>query len=241
MNVLLASNLQEIREVERLERLGSGHDGKVYKYRELALKLLKYDIEQRKEKGLLSFEKANYFVNECMTKRITMPQDILLDESGIYTGIVMECIDKVEDSSRFFTEDFYISGLEIKEDVDKLSENRVGIKDINRGSFIIGKDFLHICDVDKFIDYRKQSKVNVEMLNRDAYNFLLSKFIVLNIMERIKRERNLTKEERTTLNRWVKYQVKKSKMLTYIEQELKDPNQLRFEDFIETQKQKILR
>ena len=242
MNVLLASNLKEIKDVEKLPKLGSGHDGIVYKYDSLALKILKYDIEERKEKGLLSFEKANYFVNECMTKRITMPTDILLDENGIYAGIVMECIDEIEiDELELFTEDLYISSLELLEDINLLTKNRVGLNDINRGSFLLAKDFLHLCDVDKYIDYRKQNRINVDFINKDAYNYAISKFIVLKIMEMIKKERQITKEEREILNKWIKFKVKEGKMLKYIEEELKDSKQIIFKDFLEKQKQKIIR
>ena len=46
-----------------LEKIGSGHDGIVFRFNNLALKLLKYDITLRKHKPLMTYDKAIAFMN----------------------------------------------------------------------------------------------------------------------------------------------------------------------------------
>lgn len=59
-----------------LEKIGAGHDGSVFHCQDLAIKLLKYDVKERKTKGLMSFDKADYFQNLSF-KRILAPIEIL--------------------------------------------------------------------------------------------------------------------------------------------------------------------
>ena len=93
--VVLRSTLEVIPDISALPRVGAGHDGRVFKFNDKALKLLKYDISLRKEKNLMTFSKATYFLDELDLKRIIKPIDILLDSEGVYTGYVMEYLDDV--------------------------------------------------------------------------------------------------------------------------------------------------
>lgn len=49
VEVIFGSNLKSIKNIYGLEKIGAGHDGLVFKYNDKALKLLKYDIENRQK------------------------------------------------------------------------------------------------------------------------------------------------------------------------------------------------
>ena len=76
--VIFRSDLSVVPNIYDLPKLGAGHDGRVFRFNNKALKLLKYDISLRKEKDLMTFAKATYFLDELNLKRIVKPIDILL-------------------------------------------------------------------------------------------------------------------------------------------------------------------
>ena len=95
LSVTIAGTSEVISNIYELEKIGAGHDGYVYRFNDRALKILKYDIKLRKEKRLMTFDKAIYFRNKLNLERIVHPIDILLDEDGIYTGYVMKYVDNL--------------------------------------------------------------------------------------------------------------------------------------------------
>ena len=84
MPIFMSNVSVKIPNVFELKRLGAGHDGVVYRYDDLVFKLLKYDIDLRKQKDLMTFEKAYYFMENLDLKRIAQPIDILFDSDGVY-------------------------------------------------------------------------------------------------------------------------------------------------------------
>ena len=91
--VVMSNAYKLIPDVAALGKVGAGHDGIVYRYGDYVFKVLKYDIDVRKAKDLMTFEKATYFVNNLHLNRIAQPIDILLDSDGVYTGYVMRFFD----------------------------------------------------------------------------------------------------------------------------------------------------
>lgn len=182
-DVWLASDLSQVSGVRDLPKLGCGHDGAVFKYGDdKALKLLKYGIEGRKDKSLMTFEKCLYFVDELNgLKRIVTPCDILLDSSGVYTGYVMHLLDDVTLDSKkgtayykkigdFTCGDLALAVNELAEDFNLLSKKRVVAADLNRGSMIITRRFLELCDTDKYeISCKDLSKIENENANSNRY------------------------------------------------------------------------
>lgn len=157
--VILKNNLEEIPNIYDLEKIGSGHDGLVFRYQDKVLKLLKYDINTRKVKNLMTFDKAIYFQKKLKLIRMTKPIDTMLDVDGIYTGIVMEYLDDVttekkkgtpryKETGNFTCGDLVCSTNDLEEDFNELTKNRVQAKDLNRGSYIYTTDFMHLCDMD---------------------------------------------------------------------------------------------
>ena len=57
-SVIFKSNNTLIGNIFNLPYVGGGTDGTIFRYGDNALKLLKFDINTRKEKDLMTFEKA---------------------------------------------------------------------------------------------------------------------------------------------------------------------------------------
>lgn len=206
LSVTIAGTSEVIPNVYELEKIGAGHDDYIFRFNNQALKILKYDINLRKEKGLMTFDKASYFKNNLKLKKITQPTDILLNSDGIYTGIVMEYIDNLASEKKRGTPQFrepgnyscgdLISSWEILEDdFEQLSDCGVRVKDINRGSYLYTYDFMHLCDMDKY--ERHNSPRN---FNHSTLNFTMAKFLAYEM----EKTEYYDSSKKRILNNWVK-------------------------------------
>ena len=206
-SVFLSNGYVMIPNVHALPKVGAGHDGVVYQYGDFVFKILKYDIERRKVKDLMTFEKATYFANELKLKRITQPIDILLNSDGIYTGYVMKYLHDIskypEDDNYRSIKDFTLGELEksvdeLEEDVGELTRKRIVIDDLNRGSYIITSNFLNMCDMDKFKIVGGPNAIYD--INKNKLNFFISKAMYYEM----EKSGLFTKDELKQLMRWVK-------------------------------------
>lgn len=193
-----------IPDITQLNKLGIGHDGAVFGYGDLALKTLKYDIDQRKEKNLMTFEKAKYIITELSLRRVSQPIDILLTQDGIYTGYVMKKYDDVrKEPYTNKNRTFVMSDLEnvindLESDFADMSDKHVIVDDINRGSYIVTSDYLVMCDMDKF--RIMPSCKTAHNLNKGKLNFYLSKWLFYEMLNGY----NFTKEDKKNLIKWVR-------------------------------------
>ena len=220
------ANFNEIPDVFALERVGAGHDGFVYRDGDVVYKVLKHGIDGRKEKGLMSFDKARAF-QSLDVNRFIKPTDVLIDEDGVYAGYVMKFYDdlsKEEDGiirkkiGDFTCEDFLISVDELSSDVSELTKRGLVIKDINRGSYIFSEDFLHICDMDKYFLNRGQAlRVNWSQLN-----YIVAKMIYFEKMERegFFKDKEFASELNKRMNKWVSKASNSSNFIQTLEKEL---------------------
>lgn len=221
------ANFKEIPDVFSLERVGAGHDGFVYRDGDIAYKVLKHGIDGRKEKGLMSFDKAMNF-QTLEVNRIIKPNDVLIDEDGVYAGYVMryyEDLAKKDDDGSvkkkigdFTGEDFLVSVSELSDDVSELTRRGIVIKDINRGSYIISSDFLHICDMDKYYLNRGQAL----RFNWSQLNFIVAKLMYFEKMERegYFRDNEFANEINKRMNKWVSKCSNSSNFIHTLEKEL---------------------
>lgn len=239
--VVLRSTLEVIPDISALPRVGAGHDGRVFRFNDKALKLLKYDISLRKEKNLMTFSKATYFLDELDLKRIIKPMDILLDSEGVYTGYVMEYLDDVTNPKKKDSpiyrepEDFCCGELinsmhDLIEDFNELTRKNVLATDINRGSYIFTTDFMHLCDMDKY----QTGLVRVEDLNKSKLNYVIAKFLFI-IMSK-----NLDKDQLKKLNNWLKKVTNCRDFLELLECEIGTDYRTPISEFAEYKVKKIL-
>ena len=221
------TNFKEIPDVFSLERVGAGHDGFVYRDGDVVYKVLKHGIDGRKEKGLMSFDKAMNF-QTLDVNRIIKPDDVLIDEDGVYAGYVMhyyEDLSKKDEEGivkkqigEFTVEDFLTSVSELCDDVSELTKRGIVIKDINRGSYIFSSDFLHICDMDKYFLNRGQAL----RINWNQLNFIVAKLMYFEKMERegYFKDNEFANEINKRMNKWVSKSANASNFIRTIETEL---------------------
>lgn len=209
LSVTISSNSKKISNVFDLPRIGAGHDGIIFQFNNQALKILKYDIVVRKEQGLMTFEKALYFKDNLHLQRITQPTDILLDQDGVYTGYMMPYIDDLTSLKKkgtpryrqpgdFSCGDLIESWDLLEQDFSQLTANHVRAKDINRGSYLFGSDFMYLCDMDKYVI----TSGNSDDLNRSSLNFTMAKFLAYEMEKSDAYDRSRKRE----INYWVKKQ-----------------------------------
>ncbi len=187
--VVLRNNLETIPNIYDLKKIGAGHDGIVFKYGNRALKLLKYDIHTREYKGLMIFKKAIFFQQNLSLKRIENPIDIMLDVNGVYIGFVTNYLDDI-------------------------TQNNVLAKDINRGSYIYTTDFIHLCDMDKYVI---QNGGNLEQLNRINLQFVIAKFLYFEMLKSV----DLSQSQKNHLSKWVRKQSHSYNYFDQLEEEVR--------------------
>lgn len=191
-------------QVSSLEKIGAGYDGIVYKYGDIVLKVIKYDVDYRKQKGMMTFEKALYLKNNLSLKRITQPIDILFDCNGIFSGYVMRYVEDITTSLKkqlgeFTCGEFLESAYLLTEDFNELTRNRVLAHDVNPGSIIYSYNFINLCDMDKYIILENNGK-NIWISNRDKLYYALAKVLYFTM----KNVDNLDKEQLKEMYHWIK-------------------------------------
>ncbi len=214
--VYLGSNPEPINPRE-LPIIGAGHDGIVFRLHDSALKVLKYDICFREEKNLMTFEKALYFIKNLNLRMITQPSNIILDPYGKYAGYVMEYVDDISDEKAvgsFTTEELRDSILAMSLDFQELSENKVEANDLNRYSYLYAKDFLHLCDTDKY----KIGTPTVSRNNENSLRYVYARLLYFLMSSDTKLERRETKD----LCGWVKKSTNSSRFLHDLIRESED-------------------
>lgn len=229
-----------------LPKLGAGHDGIVFRYGDLALKLLKYDIETRKAKGLMTFQKAKFFSEELHMKRHVQPKGIMLNEDGVYCGYSMDALEDVTlDKKKGTLEymqrgDFMVGELEsaiadLEQDADELTRKKIVAKDLNRGSYIFTSHFMHICDMDKFM--KVLSAKGVRDLNVQALNFLIAKFFLYEIQKMP----DVTEADKKVVAQWVKRSISSKNFLDKTREEIACVPDATISQYLDIKKDMILK
>ena len=243
-SVIFRSNLRVISNIYDLKKLGAGHDGIVFQDGDKCLKLLKYDVGERREMGLMSFDKALYFQDELNLKRIEKPYDILFDSDGVYAGYVMRYLNDVTLESKrdqpfyrqpgdFTCGDLVYSAYDLSDDFDELTRKRVVAKDINRGSYIYTFDFLHLCDMDKYL----YGVFGADDLNKKALNFTLAKLLYYEMLKC----GNYNKSQLKMLSQWVKKSSNSRSFLPTLAEEVKHDYSTFIHEFAEYKVKTLLR
>ena len=243
----LGNNFKPIPNVFKLDRVGAGHDGFVYRDDDVVYKVLKHDIDERKVRGLMSFEKARIF-STLDVKRLAKPIDVLIDEDGRYAGYVMhyyEDLTKDSSSPRFknigdFTCGELIHSVnELECDFAELTRRGICPKDLNRGSYIFSSDFMHLCDMDKYHFSRNRAlQVNWEQLN-----FVVAKMMYFEKIERdgISKTAEETKEINKKMNDWVRKSSNTKEFIQHLRNEIGSNYSVPIREFTDYTFQKVIR
>ena len=232
---VFGSSLEVIPDIFSLPRIGAGHDGYVFLFNNKSLKLLKYNITLRKEKGLMTFAKVVYFKNELNLKRFAKPIDILLDDEGVYAGYVMDYLEDITSDDKkdcptyrtiidFTCGDFINTTNQLEDDFNELSRKKVLASDINSGSYIYTTDFIKLCDMDKY----QLNNSYVADRNKAMLNYVLAKYLYY----AMDLSCNLDKEQLKKINNWVKKMTNSSKFIDSLRKEIGSNYDVPIKDFI---------
>lgn len=239
-SVILSSNLERIPNIYELQKLGAGHDGEVYKYKQFVLKILKYDLEVRKARDLMTFDKALYFQEELSLIRITKPIDILLDADGNYTGYVMNYLEDLSNPKinkktprsigEYDIDDLISSIIDLRKDFERLSNKNIVGRDINRGSFLLTEDFLHLCDMDKYQMYVSCASD----LNKRNLNYVVVKLLYFEMISFV------SKQDRKKLIQWIKVCCNDNQFIDNLLRELSNISNEKIHDYAVNKAKKLL-
>ena len=226
-NEVVVDNKEVISNVKELDKVGAGVDGILFRHNDKVLKILKDDFSNPNTYNLsMNYDKVLYFKDNLHLSRITNPTGVLYNVYGKYIGYTMDYLDDVVKHSKknindFTCEDLNKSIIELQNDFDKLNKNKIVAQDINTGSYIFTKDFLHLCDMDRYIFSEKT------FLNKSSLNFIVAKLLYLEITKLDIYD----KPQLRKLSRWVKSCSKSSSFLEELENETysnKDASVLEF-------------
>lgn len=205
--VVIGKELKIIKNVREFELVGRGIDGIVLRLDEKrAIKILKDSIELQKNNNKMTYEKVIKFINNLDLNRIVKPKDIIYNRDGIYVGYVMDYIEDITlDKNKEIPiykkiGDFTCGELveafnDLEVDFAKLNEQHVQVKDINDGSYLFSHDFMHICDMDRYLFTSRPQDIN-----RTKLNYVFARFLCLEM----KKGKDFTKYECKIINDWVK-------------------------------------
>lgn len=205
--IILGRESKTIENVRDLKLVGRGIDGIVLRLdKDRVIKILKDNIELQKKCNKMTYEKVIKFMDNLDLKRIVQPRDIVYNKDGIYVGYTMDYIEDVTSSKKkgtptyrepgdFTCGDLVDSFNEFEEDFAKLNEQKVQAKDINDRSYLFSRDFMHLCDMDKYLLVN-----NPQDINKSRLNYTIARFLCLEM----KKKHEFTKEELKFLNNWVK-------------------------------------
>lgn len=242
--VRLAGSKIVIPNVYALQRLGGGTDGLVYKYNDdIVVKILKHDVEERKIKKLMTFQKANYFCENLKLKRIAVPIDMALDSDGIYNGYAMKFLDDLskmdknspnyKSSGEFTCGNLIYAANELRDDFNQLTKAKVVAKDINEGSYIFTPNFIYLCDTDKYYLVEKPPKDE----NLKMYNYTISKLLTY-VMKKLPEYK---KEDKKTLENWVKRCANSGDYLQELSREIGSDYKTPISEFAKYKMKKIIK
>lgn len=243
-SIILDSSHEVIPNIYVLEKLGAGHDGIVFRYGDKALKLLKYDVTLRRKKGLMTYDKAIAFSDNLNLKRITNPIDTFSDVDGNFIGYVMNYLDAVnvhkkegtslyKRPTEFTCSDLFDSLLELALDFENLTDNKILVSDVNRGSYIYTDDFLHLCDMDK---YQRYFSGDLLGKNNTTFNFVISRMLFFMMQY----DNKFSSQEKKQLSAWVKSCTNSPEFLSTLLEEIYEKKDESIGEFVNIKVKKIL-
>lgn len=214
----------------KLNLLGSGVDGKVYKYEDKAIKLYHDDYQI---KGHLNIEQIEILCS-IITKNIILPKERLGSNLNNF-GYVMNYID-LDTKKDILLEDIYKLTKEIKtleEELILIGKNHFLLDDFKVENFVFN-DNLYLLDPDSFIFDKKVdfSKKNLELF---VWYFIRDIIFSLN--------NDINKKERIIFLRKMHYLYKNSEYYLFsdfLKEKFYDCNLYDVRDYFINKKIKVL-
>lgn len=150
-----------------LKRIGSGKEGKVYKFGDRALKIL-HDVPYQKSMNSTTCGG----LEKIATKRILLPRETLFDKSGEFKGYSTRYIKYGKDVFDISKENFLYEVNELIKEINFLSNQRIIIDDWRLENFIYDGKF-------RLVDpglYRYEKEASIDAIKK--LNFAVLKDFV---------------------------------------------------------------
>ncbi len=159
-----------------LKKIGQGSQGKIYKYHNKALKVIRYEASD------LTLEDYNHLQN-IKTKRILLPEDAFTGISGNLRCYTIELIKKNRKNQIYkmlmnqFVEEVY----QIERELDLLSNNHVVIQDLILKNFMFDGIFRFV-DAGRYKINYSYSVSEIRNMNQNVFNcFILGELFTKKI------------------------------------------------------------
>lgn len=183
MKLYVGDELVNFSDKELEERyINEGKEGKVYVYKNLAIKIYSDYFKYRKmlnEEDILKMKKIK-------TNRILLPKELILNEKKELVGYATDF--KVEALKTRIgllnMKEFLEETKMIKEDIYNLSENNIRFEDLNKGSLLMTQSNIFITDPGAFefsksIDTEPIIKYNINQINYFFIHMVLCEYLKL--------------------------------------------------------------
>ena len=118
-------------------------------------------------------------------------------------------------------------------DFENLTDNKILVSDVNRGSYIYTDDFLHLCDMDKYQIY---SAGDLASKNNTTFNFVISKMLFFMMQY----DNEFSSQERKQLSAWVKNCSNSPEFLSTLLEEVYKKRDESIGEFVNVKVKKIL-
>lgn len=158
-----------------LKLLGQGVEGRVYRYKDMALKLKDNDLIG------LSYENAKYMSN-IRTTRILLPKNIFY-KNNHYAGYTTKYVGKSNSFKLIDLEKEKLINhiiIPIEEDIELLSNKQILLNDISIDD-VIANNSLYIIDPGSYTKMTDLDKITLTSININQFNNLLVKIISLEL------------------------------------------------------------
>ncbi|MBQ7141263.1 MAG: hypothetical protein IJO32_07165 [Bacilli bacterium] len=183
MNIIVNHNFQYIKlDTSDLKKIGSGCEGNVYKYQDIAIKVHD-DIPIKKT---LSQKLVKQFKN-IDTKRILLPNGLTFEKAGIflkYVGYTTQLISNKLRKERLIDLDsnhIYDEIQLLKNDIKLLSENKISVDDLNSKDNLVFNGDLYFVDPGSYnIDNGNFNELYTKNMDKLNYALYLCLFCLYN-------------------------------------------------------------
>lgn len=172
--------------------INKGREGKVYQYRNEALKIYTSELKYRKKLTESEVKK----MSSVLTDRILLPKRPIYNEAKEFIGYTTSFkIEAPKERIGLMKFKDLISDLElIKKDIDIISKNNIELDDLNCGSLLMTQSNLFIGDPGAYTISNSSETSDLYKYNIRKMNYYFTRLLFLEYLKLTKKEKDLLKD-----------------------------------------------